>query len=289
VTTLLLALSVIGFGLGILMLFLGLFPATPTGTRPPSRLTRRLAHYRSTIPRNRVILIGAGVIGGIVLWHLTGWIVTLVAVPAAVVGLPILLSRPKSTSDVERLAAIETWTRSISGLITSGVGLEQALVVSLGNAPKEIRPQIANLVARLNARWMTKPALQAFANELNDPTADLVIAHLILAAQVRGSGLAPALDDLAQIVFEEIRHRREIEADREKPRTIARSVTLIMVIGIGVLALSGSFLEAYSGLVGQLLLTLYVVLFVAALVYLRRLSIGESTPRILVDTRKLKE
>lgn len=284
---LLIALIVIAFGLGVLFLFLGLFPSkSEAGPKPPSVLARRLVHYRTTVSRKRLLLIGAGVLGGIVLWYMTGWIVAVVAIPAAVIGLPILLSKPQSANSVERLEAIESWTRSLSGLITAGVGLEQALTVSLSNAPAEIKPQVANLVARLGARWSTKKALQAFADDLNDPTADLVTAHLILAAQVRGSGLANALDDLAQIVFDEVRHRREIEADREKPRTTARSVTLITLLAIGGLALSGTFLDAYRDLVGQLLLTLYVILYVAALLWMRRMSTGVATPRILVNTRK---
>ncbi|WP_219814305.1 type II secretion system F family protein [Rathayibacter rathayi] len=284
---LLIALVVMGIGFGVLFLILGLFPSkVERGPKPPSMLSRRLTHYRTTIPRKRVLLIAVGVLGGVVLWYMTGWLVALVAIPAAVIGLPILLSKPQSANSVERLEAIEAWTRSLSGLITAGVGLEQALTVSLSNAPAEIKPQVANLVARLGARWSTKKALQAFADELNDPTADLVTAHLILAAQVRGSGLANALDDLAQIVFDEVKHRREIEADREKPRTTARSVTLITLLAIGGLALSGTFLDAYRDVVGQLLLTLYVILYVVALVWMRRMSTGVATPRILVNTRK---
>ncbi len=288
-TPLLIALSVMGLGFGVLFLFLGLFPSTiDRGPKPPSMLARRLTHYRTTISRKRLLLLAAGVLGGIVLWSMTGWLVALVAIPAATVGLPTLLSKPQSANSIERLGAIESWTRSLSGLITAGVGLEQALTVSLSNAPAEIRPQVANLVARLNARWSTKKALHAFADELNDPTADLVTAHLILAAQVRGSGLANALDDLAQIVFDEVRHRREIEADREKPRTTARSVTLVTLLAIGGLALSGTFLVSSRGVVGQLLLTLYVVLYVAALLWMRRMSTGLATPRILVNTRKIR-
>jgi tight adherence protein B len=284
---LLIALVVMALGFGILFLILGLFPSkAERGPKPPSMLARRLTHYRTTIPRKRILLIAAGVLGGVVLWYMTGWLVALVAIPAAVIGLPILLSKPQSANSVERLEAIEAWTRSLSGLITAGVGLEQALTVSLSNAPAEIKPQVANLVARLGARWSTKKALQAFADELNDPTADLVTAHLILAAQVRGAGLANALDDLAQIVFDEVKHRREIEADREKPRTTARSVTLITLLAIGGLALSGTFLDAYRDVVGQLLLTLYVILYVVALVWMRRMSTGVATPRILVNTRK---
>jgi len=286
-TSLLVGLLVMLLGFGILLLFLGIFPgAQASGPRPPGMIQKRINRVRATVPRNRLLFIGVGVLGGIIVWLITGLIVALVAVPVAVIGLPILLSKPESANGIDRLEAIESWTRSLSGLITAGVGLEQALTVSLSNTPDPIKPEVANLVARINARWSTTRALQVFADELNDPTADLVTAHLILASRVRGAGLANALDDLAQIVFDEVRHRREIETDREKPRTTARSVTLVTLVAIGAFALSGSFLDAYRTATGQLLLTLYVVVFVAALVWMRRMSVGVPTPRILINTRK---
>ncbi|MCU1403834.1 MAG: hypothetical protein JWQ43_137 [Glaciihabitans sp.] len=280
------ALTIMVLGFGILLVFVGLFPPIDEGPKPPGLIARRITRLRATVPRQRLLLIAAGVVGGVVVWYLTGWIIALVAVPVAVIGLPVLLAKPQAASGIERLEAIESWTRSLSGLITAGVGLEQALTVSLSNTPEPIKPEVSNMVARINARWSTTRALQVFADELNDPTADLVTAHLILASRVRGAGLANALDDLAQIVFDEVRHRREIETDREKPRTTARSITLVTVVAIGALALSGSFLDAYRGGLGQLLLALYLTLYVAALIWMRRMSVGTPTPRILVNTRK---
>lgn len=288
-TTLILAVAVIGVGLGILLVFLGIFPAKDTGTKPPSLLARRVNHIRTTVPRRRLLMIGAGVLGGVVLWYFTGLIVALVVVPAAVIGLPVLLTKPPSSGAIVKLEAIESWIRSLGGLITAGVGLEQAITVSLTSAPDLIRPQIGRLVDRINSRWPTADALRKFADEMNDPTADIVTAHLILASKVRGDGLATALSDLSEIVFEEVKHRREIEVDQEKPRTTARNVTLITVIAIGVLALTGSFLEAYRSPVGQMLLTLYILMYVSALLWLRRMSMGRAAPRILIDNRKRGE
>lgn len=283
----LIAVAVMGVGFGILLLVLGFVPAdAPAAARPPGMVAKRVRRLRADVPPRRLAMIAVGVVGGVVLWLITGWIVTLIAVPVAVIGLPILLSAPKSANSIVRLEAIETWTRSLSGLITAGIGLEQALSVSLANTPESIKPAVATLVARINARWSTTQALQRFADELDDPTADLVAAHLILASRVRGAGLANALDDLAQIVFDEVRHRREIEADREKPRSTARGVTLVTLVAMTLLALTGGFLDAYRDPIGQLLLTLYVIAYIGALIWMRRMSAGEPTPRILVNTRK---
>ena len=64
--------------------------------------------------------------------------------------------------------------------------------------PLPQRPQVSQLVARLNARWSTTAALQAFADDLNDETADVLVMHLLRKAELRGSGLAAALEDLAK-------------------------------------------------------------------------------------------
>ena len=94
---------------------------------------------------------------------LTGWVVAILIVPASLAGLPYLLSSPESASKIERLEAMEEWTRSLSGILTAGVGLEQALISTLRSTPEEIRPEVTRLASRLRARWGTERALRAFS------------------------------------------------------------------------------------------------------------------------------
>ena len=108
--------------------------------------------------------------------------------------------------------------------------------------------------ARLRARWATEEALRAFADELDDATGDLVAANLILGARRRGAGLASVLEGLAESVAADVRARRQVEADRAKPRATARWVTLISVSVLVVLALSGDYVEPYGTPLGQVLL-----------------------------------
>ncbi len=56
----------------------------------------------------------------------TGWVVASVLVPAAVVGFPYLLGSGHADKHIDRLEAMEEWTRSLAGVLTAGVGLEQA-------------------------------------------------------------------------------------------------------------------------------------------------------------------
>jgi Flp pilus assembly protein TadB len=223
----------------------------------------------------------AGVGLGMVGWLVTGWTLALLIVPVAVIGLPILLSAPPAAVRIRRLEAMEEWTRSLAGVLTVGVGLEQALVATLRSAPAPIADEVRRLVARLRARWNTEAALRAFADELDDATGDLIAANLILGARRRGAGLASVLEGLAESVAADVRARREVEADRAKPRSTARWVTVISVSVLVVLAISGSYVAPYRSLFGQLLLVALLAAYVATLVWMRQMANGRPLPRFL--------
>src|SRR3546814_19609064 len=87
----------------------------------------------------RLLLVG--VIGGCMAWLVTGWALALVAVPLACVGVPMLLSNSGAAARIDRLEAMEGWTRSLSGVLTVGIGLEQALVTTERSTPSAIRPE----------------------------------------------------------------------------------------------------------------------------------------------------
>jgi tight adherence protein B len=243
---------------------------------------------RSVTPRTRIlILIGLGV--GVLVALLTGWLVAVPLVPAAVAGLPVLLSAPPAASKIERLEAMEEWTRSLSVVLTVGIGLEEAVVATLRSAPDPIRPEVTRLVARLRARWSTEDALRMFADDLNDATGDLVAANLILGARRRGAGVASVLESLAESVAADVRARRAIEADRAKPRATARWVTLITIGVLAVLALTGSYITPYSTPLGQMILVLLLGAYVATLVWMRRMAAGKPLPRFIGSTARQQE
>ncbi|WP_243763438.1 type II secretion system F family protein [Allobranchiibius sp. CTAmp26] len=231
-------------------------------------------------PRTRaLLLVGAG--AGLTVALLTGWFVAIVAVPAFIVGLPVLLAAPPSTVEIGRLEALEEWTRSLSGVLTVGVGLEQALMATLRSTPEAVRPEVGRLVARLGARWSTEDALRAFANDLDDTTGDLVAANLVLGARRRGRGLASVLESLAESVAADVRARRQIEADRAKPRATARWVTLITLGVLVFLAMTGRYVAPYGSPVGQVILLLLLGAYVATLMWMRTMTRGRPLPRFI--------
>lgn len=233
------------------------------------------------VSRRTTMLLLVGLLIGVAVALLTGWLVALVVVPAAAAGLPVLLSSGGETERIRRLEAMEEWIRGLAGVLTSGVGLEQALIATLRSTPDPIGPEVNRLVARLRARWSTETALRAFADDLDDATGDLIAANLILGARRRGPGLASVLDALAESVSADVRARRQVEADRAKPRTTARWVTIITVAVLVVLAFTGTYVDPYKTPFGQLLLAALLGAYVAVLIWMRRMAAGKPLPRFI--------
>ena len=266
---------------GIALVFLGLRrrPAPP-----PRPTRRRVPAWIVRMPRWQRAATLAALPVGMVIGTATGWVILVVALPLAVVGLPLLLATSDAAPRIARMEAITEWTRNLSGVLTAGQGMEQALQASLRSTPDAIRPEVAELVGRLRARWSTEAALRAFADDLDDATGDLVVAALILGSRKRGEGIARVLTGLAESVADDVRVRRQLEADRAKPRSSARTTTLISVGALAVFSMSGQFLAPYGSPLGQALLALYLAAYAGSAVWLRKLA-GEPAAARFVARR----
>ncbi|WP_179461820.1 type II secretion system F family protein [Janibacter alkaliphilus] len=233
------------------------------------------------LPRRTKQLVIVGFVGGLVLALLTGWVIAIVVFPLAVVGLPWLLSSDDANARIDRLEAMEEWTRSLAGVLTVGVGLEQAIVATVRSAPKAIQPEVNLLAARLRARWPTQDALRAFADDLDDTTGDLLAANLLLGAQRRGAGLASVLESVAMSVAQDVRSRRMVEADRAKPRATARWVTIITLAVLAFFFVFTDFMDPYRTPVGQVILALLLSGYVGVLVWMKQMAKGKKLPRFI--------
>jgi Flp pilus assembly protein TadB len=277
------AMAVLG---GVLLVISGARPApvpnSPTGTLmfPARRRQQLLSGPDRLSPRTRVLAL-AGLAAGGCVWLLTGWLIAVVIAPVAFAGLPVLLMTNEGGASINRLEAMEEWTRSLAGVLTVGVGLEQAIIATLRSTPDPIRPEVATLVARLRARWTTGAALRAFADDLDDATGDLIASSLLLGASRRGTGLASVLEGLAQTVAEDVRIRRAIEADRAKPRAAARWITLLTVGVLVLMPLNSDYIAPYGTPFGQLVLTLLLAAYIGCLRWLRQMARGTRLPRFI--------
>ena len=229
----------------------------------------------------------AALLIGLVVFAASQWLVAGVLVAATVVGVPPLIGTSRlAAARIDRVEAIEEWTRRLADLLRSGVGLDQALVTSAATAPERLRPQVQALAARLLARWSTRDALLALADDIDDAAGDLVVAAMLLAAERRGPGLATALAAAAASVAADVAARRAVEAERAKPRATARAVTLITLGVVAVGALNGEYLAPYREPLGQLVLVLLASGFAGCLWWVRTLTLAPPAPRALVGATK---
>ncbi|MEV4555397.1 type II secretion system F family protein [Kitasatospora sp. NPDC049285] len=239
--------------------------------------------------RLRRIQVALALIGAPVGWLGTGIPLAAVLVPLAVFGLPWLFDATRSdTRRIERLEALAEWTQRLADVLLLGVGLNQAILTSRRTAPAALEGEIADLAARLQARWRPEDALRAFGDQIADATADKVLAALLLRAGDSGPGLARALADMADSVREEVRQRRAIEADRAKHRATIRWLVGIIVLVIVAGAFNSGYTRPYSTLAGQLVLAGVAVAFVLVIAWMRSMARHTPLPRILEPDRRSK-
>lgn len=268
------------FVTGLLVTALGLRRTEPA---PPKARRRRARPADGWWGRWRWLVAGAA---GLTVWAVTRWPVAGLIVAAVLVGLPYLLGSAKvAVRAIDRVEAIEEWTRRLADVLATGVGLEQALTASASSCPPPLRTEVGALVARLSARWPTEQALRAFADDLNDASGDFVVASLLLASRRRGPGLAGVLTAVAGSVADEVASRRKVEAERAKPRSTARLVTLITLAVAGVLTLNGTYLAPYGDTLGQLVLAAIAAAFTGCLLWMRALTLTPPASRFLAGTQ----
>lgn len=281
------AMSIIG---GAILIYAGLRKVPVKNTPPSQPLTKQIQRLLGSGQASRRLrILGlAGLVLGLLAAVLTGWIVAIIILPAAFVGIPMLLMTSEGKNQITRLEAMEEWTRSLAGVLGAGVGLEQAIQATLSRStPDAIRPEVAMLVARIRARWDTRDALRAFADDLADPTGDSIVAGLLLASERRGQGLAKMLEGIAERAAEDVRNRRRIEADLAKPRGTARWVTVITIGVLALMVFNGAYIAPYGTPLGQLILLFLLSAYVGALLWMRQMAKGEKMPRFLGTSRAL--
>ena len=135
---------------------------------------------------------------------------------------------------------------------------------------------------RLRVRVPLPVALQRFAEDMDDASADLIIAALILNSRLRGPGLREVLSSLSESARAELDMRQRVSAGRRSTRRsvqIVVGVTLAFVLGLRIL--NPAYVAPYGTPVGQLMLVLVIAIFGAGILWLRRLSRFETPERFL--------
>lgn len=263
-----------GFAGSLLMLV-----AAAAGWQPPSTAGGRRRFGRPDVAR-----VGGAAGAGLVVVVATRWPVAAAAAAVLVWSWPKFFGGTAAgRAQIARLEALATWTESMRDTIAGATSLEQAIPTSVDAAPPALQPYLRRLVGMLRARIAVPQALAAFGDDLDDPSADLVVASLILNSRLHGPKLVDTLSSLAASIREELDMRRRVETGR---RSLRRSAQIIMTVTVafatGLAVFSRQYVAPYSSVTGQLVLAGVIAIFGVGFVWLRRLADAEQPQRFLV-------
>jgi Flp pilus assembly protein TadB len=231
---------------------------------------------RTKRPRNaehrRRLLTGVGT--GLVILVATRWVAVAVGVGVLVAFWSQLFgARRSARRGIDRLDALAAWTESLRDMVATGAALPEALPASAVAAGPAIRPQVDTLIDRLQNREPLTESLLRFADDLDDPGADLVVAALVLNVRAQGRQLRAVLTALARSSRAELETRRRIEADRQSVRRGVQVVVIVTVgMALGLLLLNPAYVAPYRAPTGQLVLAAVVAIFAVGFAWLRRLA-----------------
>ncbi|MGW0496818.1 type II secretion system F family protein [Streptomyces sp. NPDC003007] len=268
----------VGGGLALLVVAVRGLPARPDHEK------QKAAERASELIRFAGQRGSLAAIVGLVVLVLTRWAVAGLAAGVLVFFWDRLFGgAAEERAAMRRVEALASWTESLRDTIAGAVGLEQAIPASARAAAPVLRPHLDALVDRLRARTPLPEALQQLADEIDDASADIIVAALILNARLRGPGLRQVLGALAKSAREEVDMRQRVMAQRASTR---RSVQIVVAVSVAfVLGLSifnRDFVAPYGTAVGQLVLACVCGLFALGFWWLRKLSTIETPERFLV-------
>ncbi len=267
-----------GIGVGLWLLATGLRP------RPVSPPSSRLWHRDGGPATASTARIAATLGVAAAVGAATGWPVAAILAAAGVWLLPKVLGPDLANRRaLDRVEAIAAWAEDLAGTLQGAAGIEQAILETAASAPTEIRAELDHLTAAIRAGVRLPQALRTLADDLADPTADLVVNVLLQAARHQARDIATGLAGVGQRTRRQASMRMRVAAGRARTRTSVRIVVTV-VIGIATLAalFAHDLLRPYSSPLGQLILAALGAAFAGALVWLVRTGRVEDLPRILV-------
>jgi tight adherence protein B len=275
-----------GAGLGLVLAVTGLGRTDV----PPWPKWRHLAGHAAGLarPGGRLRMAGA-MLAAAVAAMATRWPVGTLLAGIAAWWLPGIAGPDRDHHrQVAQIEAIASWAESLRDTLAAATGLEQALLATQPVAPEPIRDQVTALAVRMRQGERLPAALREFAADLADPTGDLVVAALLLAAQQQASDLGQLLGNLAETARAHAGMRMRIAAGRARVRTAVRIIiTATVALVLGLLVFSRAFLQPYDSAAGQLVLAMVGALFAGAFWLLRKIARFGEPQRFLTQLAAL--
>ena len=272
--------GLLGIGLATGLLLIAAGWRGRSGEPGPSRWRGWLAAHRD---RRHLAWLAAALLVGVLAGAVTGWLVGALLAALAVLGLPRVLGGNRDHQRVlARIEAVAGWTEMLRDTLAAAAGLEQAILATAPTSPQAIRGEVTELAVRLRAGQRLAPALRVLADQLADPTADLVISALVLAAERHARHLAELLGELAAEARDQASMRMRVEAGRARTRTSVRVIVLTTcAFALGLVLLNRGYLAPYNTATGQVVLLAVGALFTVGFAWLARIARLADFDRVL--------
>jgi hypothetical protein len=256
------------FAVGIVTAAVALRPVEPGQIRP-SRLSTPLDV--SQLVENFTLRLALGVGAAVVVGALTFWpMAALLAGVGAFMAPSLMGGGAARRVRLDRTEAIAAWAEMLRDTMAGSGGLEQSIIATAAVAPMPIRREVVRLAARLE-RERLAPSLREFADELDQPSGDLVVAALILAADKSPKRLGDLLGRLATSARANVNMQLRIDAGRARVQTAVKVITgFTSGFALLLLVLNKEYLEPYDSITGQVVLGVVGLCFGGAFLWLAR-------------------
>ena len=254
-------------GVGLLIALAGL-----SGVRIVDAAAIRDGRFGRHLDRLLLRISIAAVAAAAALWF-SHW--TVAAMTAALLGWwgpTWFRTRGAHERELALVEAIAAWTEQVRDTLAAANGLEHALGATAAAAPTPIAGAVERLASRFDYERLPD-ALRRFADEVDHPMADFVVAALVIAAEKEARDLGALLGHLADAARDEARMRTRVWVGRARSRSAVRIIVVVVVCMVmGLLAFNRAYLQPYDSAGGQLVLGAIIATFVGSFVTMERLG-----------------
>jgi hypothetical protein len=254
-------------GLGIVLMWAGLRGSVVIAGRP--RGSTRLASHADQLLVRSALAVGSALLA-ITLSH---WpVLVCVAAGAGWYSPTWMRRRGSHDQELALVEAIAAWTEQVRDTLAAANGLEHAIGATAALAPRPIASAVQRLAARVDYEPLPS-ALRRFADDVDHPMADFVVAALVIAAEKEARDLGALLGHLAESARDEARMRTRVWVGRARSRSAVRIiVSVVAAFVVGLLLFNRSYLRPYDSPSGQLVLLLILASFGASFVVMSRMG-----------------
>lgn len=231
----------LAFGFGVLLFYDGL-TRERDDTKP--RRHKRLAPSA----------LGA-TSGGVIALLATGW--GAAALAGGIIGglAPRAIKRRRTDRlRAARREALAEVSGRLRDAVRAGLGITDGLTLVAQNSPTVMQEPLRELAAESRMRSLQEAAGR-FAEEMDDPLADLFARALSLADRLGSSGVTEVLDGLAEAASQMVHTAREVRARQLRQKVSARIVAAVpVVLLVAIRFTNPDYLDPYSSAAGQVVL-----------------------------------